>query len=324
MVRILRLHETGGPEVLRLEAVELPEPGPGDARVRHTAIGVNFIEVYQRRGLYHLPLPTSLGTEAAGVVVEVGPGVTHVAPGDRVAYASGPVGAYAEERVMPASWLVKLPPAIDDVTAAAVMLKGLTAWYLLRRTRPAASGETVVLHAAAGGGGLRFCQWARALGVRVIGTVGSPEKGELARAHGCAEIVHYRTEDIVRRVRDLTGGAGVPVVYDSVGKDTFAASLDCLAPFGMLVLFGQSSGPVPPFDLRVLAEKGSLYVTRPTLRHHIAFREELEAATAELFALLASGALRARIDRTFPLAHAADAHRVLEARATSGQVVLVP
>jgi NADPH:quinone reductase len=324
MALVIRLHRTGGPEVLRLENVDLPPPGPGEARVRHTAIGVNFIETYQRSGLYTLPLPTSLGTEAAGVVVSVGPGVTHVAPGDRVAYCGGPPGAYADERNIPASWLVELPASIDDRTAAAVMLKGLTAWYLLRITRPCTRGETILLHAAAGGVGLLFCQWARHLGVRVLGTVGSPEKAELARAHGCVETILYRSEDVVRRVRDLTAGAGVPVDYDSVGTDTFAASLDCLAPFGMLVLFGQSSGPVPPFDLRVLADKGSLYVTRPTLRHHTSFRDRLLAGTSELFSLITSGVIRTHIDRAIPLAQTGEAHRLIESRATSGQVLLVP
>jgi NADPH2:quinone reductase len=292
--------------------------------VRHTAIGVNFVETYNRRGLYHMALPSGVGTEAAGVVEEVGAGVEGIAPGDRVAYATGPLGAYAEARVMPASVLLKLPAAIDDRTAAGLMLKGLTAWYLLRKTRPAHAGETVVLHAAAGGVGLLFCQWARALGVTVIGTVGSEEKAELARAHGCAHTINYRREDVASRVRELTGGAGVPAVYDSVGKDTFAGSLDCLMPRGMLVLFGMASGPVPPIDVRQFAEKGSLYLTRPTLRHYVARREDLEEGAGELFARVEAGDLRARIDRTFALRDAADAHRALESRATSGQVLLIP
>ena len=324
MTHCIRVHETGGPEVLRWETCELPPPAPGEVRVRHTAIGVNFVETYTRRGLYSMALPSGIGSEAAGVVEEVGAGVVGLGPGDRVAYATGPVGAYAEARVMPASVLVKLPDGVEDRTAAAIMLKGLTVWYLLHKTHKLREGETVVLHAAAGGVGLLFCQWARALGATVIGTVGSDEKAELARAHGCAHTINYRHEDVASRVRELTGGAGVCVVYDSVGKDTFVGSLDCLAPRGLLVLFGMASGPVPPLDLRQLAEKGSLYLTRPTLKHYVARREELEEGARELFARVLAGDLQTRIDRTFPLRDAADAHRALESRATSGQVLLIP
>jgi NADPH2:quinone reductase len=324
MTHCMRIHETGGPEALRWEQVTLPSPAPGEVRVRHAAIGVNFIETYLRRGLYSMPLPSGLGTEAAGVVEEVGEGVEGLHAGDRVAYATGPVGAYCEARNMPASVLVKLPPEIEDRTAAAIMLKGMTVWYLLNRTRQAHGGETVLLHAAAGGVGLLFCQWARSMDVTVIGTVGSDEKAELARQHGCAHTINYRRENVAARVRELTDGAGVPVVYDSVGKDTFNASLDCLSTRGLMVLFGMSSGPVPPLDLRHLAEKGSLYLTRPTLRHYVARREELEEGARELFGKVSSGKLRTRIDRTIPLQEAAEAHRALEARATSGQVLLIP
>jgi len=324
MTHCMRIHETGGPEVLRWEAVTLPSPAPGEVRVRHTAIGVNFIETYLRRGLYSMPVPSGLGSEAAGVVEEVGQSVEGLAVGDRVAYATGPVGAYCEARIMPASVLLKLPPEIDDNTAAAIMLKGLTCWYLLRRTRPAQAGETILLHAAAGGVGLLFCQWARSMDVTVIGTVGSDEKAELARQHGCAYTINYRRENVAARVREITDGAGVPVVYDSVGKDTFNASLDCLATRGLLVLFGMSSGPVPPLDLRHLAEKGSLYLTRPTLRHYVARREDLEEGARELFSKIMEGVLHTRIDRTYPLREAGEAHRALESRATAGQVLLIP
>ncbi len=322
MTHAIRLHETGGPEVLRWEAVDVAAPGPGEARVRHTFVGVNFIDTYHRRGQYKLALPSGLGSEAAGVIEAVGPGVEGLAPGDRVAYATGPIGAYAEARVMPASVLVKIPERVSDRDAAAVMLKGLTTWYLLRRTRPARPGETVLLHAAAGGVGTLFCQWARALGVEVIGTVGSEEKAERARENGCAHTINYRTEDVVARVRELTGGAGVPVVYDSVGKDTFDRSLDCLSRLGMLVLFGMSSGPVPPLDLRVLGEKGSLFVTRPTLRDYVARREDLEAAAAELFDELLTGAVRPRDDRVIPLREATEALRAHESLGTSGHLLI--
>jgi NADPH2:quinone reductase len=320
----IRFHEVGGPEVLRWEAVEVGEPGPGQARVRHAAVGLNFIDVYHRSGLYPVPLPSGLGSEAAGVVEAVGPGVTEVAPGDRVAYGTGPLGAYAETRLVPASVLVKLPDAVGFEDAAGLMLKGMTVWYLLRRTRPAQAGETVLLTAAAGGVGLLFCQVARALGVRVIGTVSSAAKAELARAHGCEHPLVVGEVDVAKRVRELTGGAGVPVAYDSVGKDSFPASLDSLAPRGLLVSFGQASGPVPPLDIRVLSQKGSLYLTRPTLGAYTATRAELAAGAEALFGWVASGAVRSAASARFPLREAARAHAALEGRATTGSTVLVP
>src|SRR5436190_2748875 len=283
MPKAIRLHQTGGPEVLRWEEVEVGEPGEGQARVRHTAIGVNFIDTYHRSGLYPLPLPTGLGSEGAGVVEAVGPGVTHVRPGDRVAYAGGPPGSYAEARVMPADRLLVLPEGVSDRQAAAMMLKGMTVQYLIRRTYKVQPGDAVLFHAAAGGVGLIACQWLKALGATVIGTVGSDEKAELARAHGCDHAVVYTREDFPKRVRELTGGRGVPVVYDSVGRDTFAGSLDCLRPLGLLVSFGNASGPVPPFEVGLLTQKGSLYVTRPTLSTYTASRADLEATASDLF-----------------------------------------
>ncbi|ROR34112.1 quinone oxidoreductase family protein [Inmirania thermothiophila] len=325
MAKAIRIHEHGGPEVLRLEEVEVGEPGPGEVRLRQTAVGLNFIDVYHRTGLYPLPaLPAVLGMEGAGVVEAVGEGVTEVRPGDRVAYAGLPVGAYAEVRLIPAHRLVPLPDDIDDVQAAGVMLQGMTAQYLLRRTYRVQAGETILVHAAAGGVGLILCQWARHLGATVIGTVGSAEKAELARAHGCHHPVNYREEDFVARVRELTGGEGVPVVYDSVGRDTFMGSLDCLRPLGMMVSFGQASGPVPPLDIGVLAQKGSLYLTRPTLMTYTARREDLLASARELFEVVRSGAVRIEVRQTYPLAEAAQAHRDLEARRTTGSTVLIP
>jgi NADPH:quinone reductase len=321
----IRVHEFGGPEALRWEEIDVPEPGPGQARVRQTAVGVNFIDVYHRTGLYPLPLPTGIGSEGAGIVDAVGPGVTEVQVGERVAYGSGaPPGSYAELRNLPAAALVRIPDAISDAQAAALMLKGLTVHYLLRRTHRAQAGETVLLHAAAGGVGLLFCQWAKALGVHVIGTVSSDAKAELARAHGCTHTLVHGRDDLVQRVRELTEGRGVPVVYDSVGKDTFAASLDCLAPLGLLVSFGQSSGVVPPLELRVLSEKGSLYVTRPTLKTYTARREDLLGAAEQLFEIIASGKVKVEIGATWPLREAAAAHRALEGRKTTGSVVLLP
>jgi NADPH2:quinone reductase len=321
----IRIHETGGPEVLRWEEVDVPPPDLGEAQVRHTAIGLNFIDTYQRSGLYKLPLPSGLGAEGAGIVEAVGLGVSEVAVGDRVAYGSGaPPGAYAEVRNLPAAALVRVPDAISDRAAAAVMLKGLTVHYLLRRTHRLHAGETVLLHAAAGGVGLLFCQWARALGATVIGTVGSEAKAELARAHGCTHTLIHGRDDIPARVRELTSGKGVPVVYDSVGKDTFAASLDSLAPLGLLVSFGQSSGLVPPLDLRVLSEKGSLFVTRPTLRTYTARRDDLVESCEALFEMVASGKVKVEIGAAFPLREAAEAHRALEGRKTTGSVVLEP
>jgi len=319
-IRILR---TGGPEVLVWESVEVGRPGPGEAKLRQTAIGLNYIDTYHRTGLYPLELPTVLGREAAGVVEEVGPGVTELKPGDRVAYALFP-GSYSETRIIPADQLVPLPDDVDDRTAAAIMLKGLTAHYLLRRTYRVGEGETILFHAAAGGVGLIACQWAKSLGARVVGTVGSAEKAELALAHGCDHPVRYDREDFVEKVSDITGGRGVPVVYDSVGRTTFERSLDCLAPLGMMVSFGQSSGPVPPFDPGILARKGSLFLTRPTLGNYIARREDLLEASAELFDVVRRGDVRAEIGQTYPLGDAARAHRDLEARKTTGSTLLIP
>jgi NADPH2:quinone reductase len=325
MVGMVRVHEVGGPEVLRFEEVEVGEPGPGQVRLRQTAIGLNFIDVYFRTGLYPPPsLPFTPGLEAAGVVEAVGEGVNEVAVGDRIAYASAPMGAYAEARLMQADRVVKLPDRIDDRQAAAMMLKGMTAHYLLRRTFPVKKGQTILFHAAAGGVGLIACQWAKHLGARVLGTVGSDAKAELARAHGCDVPIRYDREDVVARVRELTDGKGVPVVYDSVGKDTFEKSLDCLAPLGMLVTFGQSSGSIPPLNLGVLSQKGSLYVTRPTLVTYTAARDDLLAAARDLFDIVGSGAVRIEVNQTFALGDAADAHRALESRQTTGSTLLLP
>ncbi len=324
MAYAIRFHQTGGPEVLAWEAVEPGEPGPGEARVRHEAVGLNFIDTYHRTGLYPLPLPSGIGLEGAGVVEAIGPGVTEVAVGDRVAYAGGPVGAYAEVRNLPAHRLLRLPDSISSRTAAAMMLQGLTAAYLLRKTYRVQAGDTVLIHAAAGGVGLIACQWAKALGATVIGTVGSPAKAELAKAHGCDHVINYSVENFTQRVREITGGEGVPVVYDGVGKDTFMGSLDCLRPLGMMVTYGNASGPVPPLDLLLLSQKGSLFVTRPTMMHYTAKREDLEALGAELFAVVVSGKVRIEINQTYALRDAAQAHRDLEARKTTGSTILVP
>ncbi len=324
MTKAIRIHQPGGPEEMVWEEVAVGDPGPGEARVRHTAVGLNFIDVYHRTGLYPLPaLPATIGMEAAGVVEAVGDGVDDLAAGDRIAYA-GPPGAYSETRLMPAKRLVKLPDGIDDRQAAAMMLKGMTAGYLLRRTHPVAAGETILFHAAAGGVGTIACQWAKHLGATVIGTVGTREKAELAAAHGCDHPIVTSETDFVARVKEITGGGGVPVVYDSVGKDTFAGSLDCLSPRGLLALFGQSSGPVPPFDLGQLAAKGSLYVTRPTLLTYAASRDDLLATANALFEVVRSGAVRIEVNQTYALADAAQAHRDLEARKTTGSTVLLP
>jgi NADPH2:quinone reductase len=324
MAKAIRYARTGGPEVMELAAVEVGEPGPGEARVRNHAIGLNFIDVYFRNGLYPAPLPGGLGQEGAGVVEAVGEGVTHVRPGDRVAYAARPNGAYSELRVMPADILVRLPDDIDFETGAAMMLQGLTVQYLFRRTYPLQAGETILFHAAAGGVGLIACQWARALGVNLIGTVGSNEKAELARQHGAAHVINYNTEDVVQRVLEITNGAKVPVVYDSVGKDTFLRSLDCLQPLGLMVSFGNSSGAVPPFALSELVSRGSLYITRPTLQTYAAKREDLEAMAADLFQMVASGKIKIEIHQRFPLADAAQAHIALESRRTTGKTILLP
>jgi NADPH2:quinone reductase len=324
MPKAIRLHQHGGPDVLRWEEVEVGQPGEGQARVRQAAIGVNFIDTYHRSGLYPLQLPSGVGNEGAGVVEAVGPGVTLVRPGDRVAYAGGGAGSYAEVRLMPADRLIKLPEGISFEQAAAMMLKGMTVQYLVRRTYRVQPGETVLFHAAAGGIGLIACQWLKALGATVIGTVGSEEKAELARAHGCDHPIVYTREDFAKRVRDITGGRGVPVVYDSVGKSTFAGSLDSLRPLGLLVSFGNASGPVPPFELAVLAQKGSLYVTRPTLNTYTASRADLEATAKELFDVVLSGKVKVEIRHTYALKDAQQVHRDLEGRKTTGSVVMLP
>ena len=324
MPHAIRIHQTGGPEVLSWEEVDVPAPAAGEATVRQQAVGLNFIDTYHRTGLYPLPLPAGIGLEGAGVVEAIGTGVTEVKVGDRVAYAGGPVGAYAEVRNIPAHRLLKLPDAIAFKTAAAMMLQGLTAAYLLRRTYRVQPGDAVLIHAAAGGVGLIACQWAKALGATVIGTVGSPAKGELAKAHGCDHVIDYATENFPQRVREITGGEGVAVVYDGVGKDVFMGSLDSLRTLGMLVTYGSASGPVPPFDPLLLAQKGSLFVTRPALMHYTAKRADLEALGGELFAMVGAGKLRIEINQTFPLAEAAQAHRDLEARRTTGSTILLP
>jgi NADPH2:quinone reductase len=323
MPKAIRFHQTGGPEVLRLEDVQVGDPGPGDVRVRHAAIGVNFIDVYHRSGLYPLPLPSGVGVEAAGVIEAVGAGVTHVRAGDRVACVAS-AGAYAEARVLPADRLVKLPDDIPDRTAAGMMLKGLTVRSFVRRTYPVKAGDTVLVHAAAGGVGLIMTQWLKALGATVIGTVGSDEKAKIARAHGCDHVIVYTREEFPKRVREITGGAGVAVVYDSVGKATFDGSLDSLRPLGLMVSFGNASGAVPPFDIGVLGRKGSLFLTRPTVFSYIAKREDLEQAAAELFDMVRTGKVKVEVSRTWPLAQAAEAHRALEARQTTGSLVLLP
>jgi NADPH2:quinone reductase len=324
MTKAIRIHTTGGPEVMQWEDVPTPEPGPGEALVRHEAVGLNYIDVYFRNGLYKAPaLPATLGMEGAGTVLAVGSGVTDVAVGDRVAYATGPIGAYATERVIAANRLVRIPEGIDFTTAAAMMLQGMTAQYLLRRTHRVQAGETIVVHAAAGGVGLIMCQWAKHLGATVIGVVSTAEKAELARANGAAHVVIGHA-DLPAEVKRITGGAMVPVVYDSVGKDTFMPSLDSLAPLGLMASFGNASGAVPPFDIGVLAAKGSLYLTRPTLATYTAKRADLEACAADLFDVVKSGAVKIRVNQTMPLKDAAAAHRALEARKTTGSTVLLP
>ncbi len=325
MPHAIRIHEHGGPEVLRWDEVEVGRPGPGQLLIRHTAVGLNFIDVYHRTGLYAVAgLPAVIGMEAAGVVEDAGEGVADLKPGDRVAYASPPIGSYAEQRLMPADRVVKVPDGIEDATAAAMMLKGMTAQYLLRRTYRVQKGDAILVHAAAGGVGLIACQWARHLGATVIGTVSTDEKATLARDHGCEHPIVTSRESFVERVRSITGGAGVAVVYDSIGKDTFAGSLDCLRPMGMVVLFGQSSGVVPPFDLGVLSAKGSLFVTRPTLMTYTAKRADLVASANELFDVVGRGAVKIQVHQRYPLRDAAQAHRDLEARKTTGSTVLLP
>jgi NADPH2:quinone reductase len=324
MAHAIRFHKTGGTDVLSWDEVPVPAPGPGEARVRHTAIGVNYIDTYHRTGLYPQPLPSGLGSEAAGVVEAVGANVEAVKVGDRVAYATSPLGAYSTERVMPADKLVKLPDGVDDRTAAAMMLKGLTVQYLFRQSAKLAAGDTILFHAAAGGVGLIACQWARALGVTMIGTVGSDAKAALAKEHGCAHTIVYTRENFVERTKAITGGKGVDVTYDSIGKDTFPASLDTIRPRGLFVSFGNSSGPVAAFNLGILAQKGSLFVTRPTLFSYASTRAELLAMSDELFDVVRSGKVKPDIGQTFALKDAAKAHQALESRATTGATLLLP
>jgi NADPH2:quinone reductase len=324
VTKAIRIHETGGPEVLRFEEADPGDPGPGWVRVRHTAVGVNYIDTYHRSGLYPLALPSGLGLEAAGVVEKLGDGVTRWKVGDRVAYGTGPVGAYSEAANVPAERLVEVPAGVSDEQAAALMLKGLTAWYLLRRTYRVKAGDFILFHAAAGGVGLLACQWAKHLGATVIGTVGSETKAALAAAHGCTHVIDYSRENFASRVSQITGGKGVPVVYDGVGKTTFDGSLDCLAPLGLMVSFGNASGTPPPLDLLRLSLGGSLFVTRPTLMHYTADPAQLAEGAAEMFALVAAGVLKVEIHQRFPLSEAAAAHLALEGRKTTGATVLLP
>jgi len=325
MSKAVRIEQHGGPEQLKIADVNVGEPGPGEIRIRHHAVGLNFIDVYHRTGLYQLPMPATLGMEAAGVVEAVGQGVTHLKPGDRAAYASQPPGSYCELRVMPAKCVCKLPDGIDFDTGAAMMLKGLTAQYLLKRTQPQGGlkeGDFVLFHAAAGGVGLIACQWARAMGLQLIGTAGSDAKCALAKEHGAAHVINYAKEDFLARVKDITGGRGVKVVYDSVGKDTWDKSLDCLQPFGLMASFGAASGPPAPFAVGLLAAKGSIYVTRQTLFSHIVTREITQAMADDLFEAVGSGKVKIRIDQRYPLAQVQQAHRDLEARKTTGSTIL--
>jgi NADPH2:quinone reductase len=324
MAKAIRVHETGGPEVLRWEDVEVPAPGQGEVLIHHTAVGLNYIDTYHRSGLYPLPLPTGLGSEAAGIVEAVGAGVTGFKTGDRVAYGSGSPGAYAEKKVALADRLVKIPAGVTDEQAASMMLKGMTAQYLVRRTYKVKAGDTILVHAAAGGVGLILCQWAHHLGATVIGTVGSDAKGAVAKAHGCTHVINYRTTKFLEEVKQLTDGKGVQVVYDGVGKDTFLDSLDCLAPLGLMASFGNASGPVPPFNIGLLAQKGSLFLTRPTLFTYVQKREDLVATAEELFGVVGKGAVTIEVNQRYALKDAAQAHRDLEARKTTGSTVLIP
>ena len=324
MVQAIRIQQPGGPEVMQWQEIDLPAPGPGQARVRHTAVGLNYIDTYHRSGLYNLPLPSGIGMEGAGIVEAVGPDVKDLVEGDRVAYAAGPPGSYSEARIIAADRLVKIPEGVSDQQAAAMMLKGLTTQYLIRRIHKVKEGDTILMHAAAGGVGLILCQWAAALGATVIGTVGSKDKAELAKAHGCHHTILYREEDFVERVKEITAGKGVPVVYDGVGKDTFMKSLDCLSPLGLMVAFGQSSGNVPPLELGVLSAKGSLFLTRPTLVTYTAKREDLVASANDLFDAVKSGKVKIDINQTYPLKDVVKAHQDLEARKTTGSTVFLP
>ncbi|MDH3320044.1 MAG: quinone oxidoreductase [Betaproteobacteria bacterium] len=323
MTKAVRFHKTGGPEVLQLEDVPVGEPGAGQVRVRHTAIGVNFVDTYQRSGLYPMTLPQVAGNEGAGVVAAVGSGVTTLKTGDRVAY-TGLIGSYCGERLVPADRMVKIPEGISDEQAASIMLKGMTVHYLIHSTYAVKAGDTVLWHAAAGGVGLLACQWLKALGATVIGTVGSPEKAKLAKAHGADHVIDYRKENFVERVKEITGGKGVPVVYDSVGKTTWEGSLDCLRPLGLWVIFGNASGPVPPLNTGILAQKGSLFATRPTLATYIASRADLEARSSSLFAIVKSGKVKIEITARYKLADVVQCHRDLEGRKTTGSVILLP
>lgn len=322
MVQAIRFAKAGGPEVLEWQQVEVGKPGQGQVRLKQSAVGLNYIDTYQRSGLYPIPMPSGLGSEAAGVVEEVGPGVTGLKSGDRVAYAGGPLGAYSEARIMPAERLVPLPGGITDLQGAAMMLKGMTAWYLIRRTHVVKPGETILIHAAAGGVGLIVCQWAKHLGATVIGTVGDDDKAALAKKNGCDYPINYRKEDFVARVNEITGGKKLPVVYDSVGKDTFYKSLDCIAPLGLMASFGQSSGAIGPVDIGILAGKGSLFLTRPTLNTYTATREDLLTAANDLFDVVQKGVVKLAINQTYPLKDAAKAHRDLQDRKTTGSTVL--
>jgi NADPH2:quinone reductase len=324
MVKAIVVRENGGPEVMRLEDVALAKPGEGQVRLRQTLIGVNFIDCYHRSGLYPLPKPLTPGMEGVGVVEEIGPGVGDLKPGDRVCYGNGPIGGYAEARLIPAASLVKIPAKLKDEQLGGGLLRGLTVWYLVRSLHKVQPGETVLFHAAAGGVGLMFCQWAKALGARVIGTVGSADKAAAARKAGCDHVILYKTEDFVAKVKELTGGKGVAVVYDGVGKDTFFKSLDCLAPRGLMVSFGNASGPPPALDVGSLAPKGSLFVTRPTLAHYTGARADLERGMSELFEMVAAGKLSNDVGQSYGLEQAPHAHGDLEARRTTGSTVLVP
>ena len=324
MAKAIRFHKTGGPEVLQFEDIDVGEPGAGQVRIRQTAIGVNFLDTYHRSGLYPMPLPSGLGSEGAGIVDAVGPGVTGLKNGDRVAYTGNPVGSYADSRLYPADRLVLVPSGISDQQAASMMLKGMTVQYLIFRTFKLKAGDTILWHAAAGGVGLIACQWLKALGVIVIGTVGSDEKATLAKKAGCTHVINYSTENFTQRVKEITGGKGVPAVYDSVGKTTWEGSLDCLQARGMMVSFGNASGAVAPVNIGILAAKGSLYLTRPSLVHYIATRADLEETAKSLFDIVASGKVKIEVGGTYKLADAAQAHRDLEGRKTTGSVILVP
>jgi NADPH2:quinone reductase len=323
MAHAIRIHQPGGPEAMKWEAVEVGAPGPGEVRLKQHAVGLNYIDVYHRNGLYKVPLPAVIGMEGAGEVTAVGPGVSEFKVGDRVAYAN-PMGSYAEERLIPADRIVKLPNSIDYKLGASMMLQGMTVRYLLKQTYKVGPGTTMLLHAAAGGIGLIACQWAKHLGATIIGTTSSAEKAELAKQAGCTHVINYRTEDFVKRTKELTGGKGVDVVYDAIGKDTFPGSLDCLKPLGLWVSFGNASGPVPPFEISILAGKGSLFATRPTLVTYTAKREDLVANANDVFDVVTRGVVKMHVNQTYPLKDAAQAHRDLEARKTTGSTVLLP